>query len=131
MTTEKGSVSFRSVSSGVHKICAQVLLASPDRPVRISLEAETGEDSEHYDRLHVDEHLSDIQIQVLKLNDEMVEVLSEADYMKGIEVDFHNQSINMNSASKWWPIIQLCILVMMALVQFLHMRKFFEKRKLV
>ena len=130
-TKEDGQIAFRSHEAGVHKICATVLLAGPDRPVRMYLAAETGEDSDHYEKLGIEGHLNGMQVEVVKLNDQMEEILAEADYMKGIEVEFHNQSINMNSASKWWPIIQICILIMMGVVQYVHLRTFFQKKKLV
>ncbi|GMI54422.1 hypothetical protein ScalyP_jg4201 [Parmales sp. scaly parma] len=126
-----GSISVRTVSSGIHRICGQVLLASSENPIRLGLSVEMGEGSQHYEELNMEKHLSEMQIQVIQLNDQMKDILKEADYMKGVEVEFHNQSININSASKWWPILQCGVLLMMGLVQYRHLKQFFEKKKLV
>ena len=37
----------------------------------------------------------------------MGQILNEADYMKDKEVLFHQQCERMNSAARWWPILQV------------------------
>ncbi|GMH89790.1 hypothetical protein TrVE_jg6273 [Triparma verrucosa] len=65
------------------------------------------------------------------LRDRISFIISEADYMKSSEVEFHNQSLKMNAASVWWPVIQILVLIVTGIAWTVHLTSFFRKRKLV
>ena len=59
-----------------------------------------------------------MQVEVVKLNDELAEILNEADYMKEKEVRFHTPKLKeLNVAAVWWPVLQIGILVATAVLQ--------------
>ena len=51
------------------------------------------------------------------MNDELAEILNEADYMKEKEVRFHRKAERINVAAVWWPVLQIGILVLTAVLQ--------------
>ena len=75
--------------------------------------------------------LGNLQRQTDRLNDEMAQVLAEADYMKKKEVAFHQTSVEIGEASSWWPVFQCFVLVGVGGAQVWRMEGFFKKRKLV
>ena len=71
-----------------------------------------------------------LQVEVVKLNDELAEILNEADYMKEKEVKFHKKAERVNLAAIWWPILQIAILVLTATFQVHNLKGFFQSKHL-
>jgi len=68
---------------------------------------------------------------MVRLKNEMSVILREADFAKEREMVFHGQSISMNAASMWWPIIQLSVLLLTGFTQAMHMIGFFKSRHII
>ncbi|GMH69137.1 hypothetical protein TrLO_g1998 [Triparma laevis f. longispina] len=76
-------------------------------------------------------NLNPILSRLSTLRDRITWIINEADYMKLTEVEFHDQSVKMNSASVWWPVIQILVLLVTGIAWTVHLTSFFRKRKLV
>ena len=71
-----------------------------------------------------------LQVEVVKLNDELAEILNEADYMKEKEVRFHRKAERINVAAVWWPVLQIGILVLTAVLQVQSLKNYFQAKNL-
>ena len=146
LETKKGAVQFVTQQDGAVSICVQSLTASAVSPSPISLrvtespagEEEVGEvppEKESDSAAKVDsesqrnakEHFSQMEKTLSGLISKTDMILRQADYAKELEVEFHEQSIAMNKASQWWPIVQLCVLLVTGFTQANHMVQFFRK----
>jgi len=146
LEAKKGSVQFVTEVDGEVTICVQSLTASAVSPSPISLrvtESPAGEESvgapppgkttpgaEQFDtqsQRNAKEHFSQMEKTLSGLISKTDMILRQADYAKELEVDFHEQSIAMNKASQWWPIVQLCVLLVTGFTQANHMVQFFRK----
>ena len=78
-------------------------------------------------RCHAQDRL---QVEVVKLNDELAEILNEADYMKEKEVRFHRKAERINVAAVWWPVLQIGILVLTAVLQVQSLKNYFQAKNL-
>ena len=144
LETKKGNIQFTTVVDGKVSICVQSLTASAISPTPISLrvtESPAGEESlsppkeAKSESLQVDnqsqrkakEHFSQMEKTLQSLISKTEMILRQADFAKELEVEFHEQSIAMNKASQWWPIVQLCVLLVTGFTQANHMVQFFRK----
>ena len=58
-------------------------------------------------------------------------LLSTADQIKDEEAGFHQKSIDMNSASKWWPMLHIMVLLATGFTQANHIVTFFKSRHII
>ena len=59
------------------------------------------------------------------------QVLNEVDYMKVREMEFHESTEAMERNAQYWPMLQICILCLTGFFQVNHLKKFFQRKKLV
>ena len=143
LNQKKGSIEYVTQVDGKVSICVQSLTASAISPTPISLrvtESPAGEDSvgeglktdgssklDSQSQRNAKEHFSQMEKTLSSLISKTDMILRQADYAKELEVEFHEQSIAMNKASQWWPIVQLCVLLITGFTQANHMVAFFRK----
>lgn len=145
LETKKGSVEYETKYDGTVNICVQSVAATSANPTPISLrvsESPAGDDSvgktpsdkkspgEELDsesQRNAKEHFSQMEKTLSGLIKKTDMILRQADYAKELEVEFHEQSIAMHKASQWWPILQLCVLLVTGFTQANHMVQFFRK----
>ena len=148
LDSKKGSIEYITKQDGQVQICVQSMTASPKTPTPISLrviEMPAGEESvdtpgpektatdaaleqlDSQSQQKAKEHFSQMEKTLKNLISKTEMILRQADYAKELEVEFHDQSIAMNKASRWWPIVQLCVLLVTGFTQANHMVAFFRK----
>lgn len=144
LETKRGSVKFVTTRDGVVSICVQCLTASAVSPAPISIrvtelpageeevggppgKTAPGEQLDSDSQKNAKEHFSQMEKTLSGLISKTDMILRQADYAKELEVEFHEQSIAMNKASQWWPIVQLCVLLVTGFTQANHMVQFFKK----
>lgn len=122
---------------GPVEVCVQSLSASPKTPSRVSLFVEqkvTRLKKESQDPKLPDSqqkakaHMSRMEGDLKGLDRKVEIILSNADYAKEQEVKFHDQSLAMNRASQWWPMLHLAVLFITGFTQANHMVRFFRQR---
>jgi hypothetical protein len=95
---------------------------------RLDLSIDFGHDKEYYEELVKEQSFEPLNLEVRKINDEMnlwvyqllvlydvvsnalfrdFRILNEADYQKHKEIDYHEQTVSMNQAAMWFPMIQV------------------------
>ena len=142
---KKGSLIYDSQYDGKISICVQSLTASAISPTPISLRVYESPDLEGFETVgsgavaheaveldsqsqrNAQEHFSQMERTLSSLISKTDMILRQADYAKELEVEFHDQTIAMNKASQWWPIVQLCVLLVTGFTQANHMISFFRK----
>mmetsp|Transcript_21732 Transcript_21732/g.66882 ORF Transcript_21732/g.66882 Transcript_21732/m.66882 type:complete len:217 (-) Transcript_21732:137-787(-) len=126
----KGEAALSTVSEAAHDLCIRPVRNTPGRPFRFGLEVERGNGDRYYAQMAAENHMDRLQVEVVKLNDELAEILNEADYMKEKEVRFHRKAERVNLAAIWWPILQIAILVLTAAFQVQSLKSYFQTRSL-
>jgi len=135
--------------SGTVEVCVQSILASVKKPARFHLRMETAASDEEYD--HDDDDYAYEEVKTAKLKDpnhlehkvvsskisrlerdiqtlqnRVKTCLNNADHNKEQEAIFHEQSLSMNRASKYWPIIQLTVLLVTGFTQANHIVRYLK-----
>ena len=130
LEAHKGEASMATVSEANHDLCLKPVTNARAEPFRVDLEVERGHGAGYYARMAAENDMDKLQVEVVKLNDELAEILNEADYMKEREVKFHKKAERVNLAAIWWPILQIAILVLTAIAQVHNLKAFFQAKHL-
>jgi hypothetical protein len=124
-------IMYMTETDGPVQACIRAQGASAKSPVRISIVVETGHDAAHYLHEEQEHHLSKVQLQFLRLQDSLGNILKEADSAKERETEFHNQSVSMHAATRWWPMVQIMVLLITGFTQASAMVNFFKSKRLI
>lgn len=149
---KKGKIEFMvGNDSGNVEICIQSIVASTKKPARFHLKVDMlASDEEDYtdddeyegenvnqkkaktkDPEHMEHHeitttMTRLERDLQTLNNRVKACLNNADFNKDQETIFHEQSISMNRASKYWPIIQLIVLIVTGFTQANHIVRYLK-----
>jgi hypothetical protein len=127
VSDHKSELSMATGSEAAHDLCLKP--QSPGK-VRVNLEIERGHGQKYYAEMASENKMDRLQVEVVKLNDELAEILNEADYMKEKEVRFHRKAERLNVAAVWWPVLQIGILVLTAVLQVQSLKNYFQAKNL-
>lgn len=136
LTQRQGTIEFLTGDEdGSVDICVQSIIANRNSPSRIALNVtmSVSEDAEKEDSpkkgegepgtLGHDEaknQMSRLERDLQTLSNRVRAILNNADFNKDQEVAFHDQSVAMNRAAQYWPIIQLVVILVAGFTQANH-----------
>lgn len=133
LTARQGTIEFTTGPRDAPvEICVQSMAANPKNPSRVALTISqyvkmSKEQKEEQER-QAQQHMSALAGELLQLDKKADMILTNADYAKEQEVDFHEQSLQMNKASQYWPMIHLGVLLITGFTQANHIIRFFKSR---
>mmetsp|Transcript_26143 Transcript_26143/g.58580 ORF Transcript_26143/g.58580 Transcript_26143/m.58580 type:complete len:214 (-) Transcript_26143:180-821(-) len=127
---KEGVLPMTSGSDARHNLCVTPEGAL-NKPVVFSLYTRLGRSDSYYQEMAASEHLDRLQLEVVRLTDQLAQLLDEADYMKEREVEFHEMTETMNTNAQWWPILQITILLLTGVFQVKNLKRFFQKQKML
>lgn len=133
LRVRQGTVEFTTGARDAPvEICVQSMAANSKNPSRIALFVSqqvkvTKEQKEEQER-QAQQHMSAIAGELLQLDEKADMILTNADYAKEQEVEFHEQSLAMNKASQYWPMIHVGVLLITGFTQANHIIRFFKTR---
>jgi len=99
--------------------------------LRVHLGIHVGENANDYREIASKDKLSDLQLRVRQLLDQVEQISKEQNYQRTREERFRETSESTNQRVLWWAIAQTVILVITGLWQMKHLKGFFEAKKLV
>lgn len=92
---------------------------------------ESKEDQKEADKVKVSSHLSHMEMELHRVQMGMDKVFSEADFAKERDSLFHKNTQSMHAATIYWPILQVCVLIMTGFTQATHIVRFFKSRRII
>ncbi|XP_064465610.1 transmembrane emp24 domain-containing protein eca-like [Ornithodoros turicata] len=131
--SSEGRFTFTSHSPGEHMIC---LYSNSSKwfsgsQLRVHLDIQVGEHAVDYGSVAQKEKLTELQLRVRQLLDQVEQITKEQNYQRYREERFRQTSESTNSRVLWWSVVQTLILVLMGFWQMRHLKSFFEAKKLV
>ena len=58
-------------------------------------------------------------------------MVKQAEFAKEREQVFQEQHEHMHEAAMWWPVVQVCVLIMTGFTQASHITRFFKSRRII
>ncbi|XP_065352901.1 transmembrane emp24 domain-containing protein eca [Cloeon dipterum] len=131
--SSEGRFTFTSHTPGEHVIC---LYSNSTKwfsgtQLRVHLDIQVGEHAIDYANIAQKEKLSELQLRVRQLLDQVEQITKEQNYQRYREERFRQTSESTNQRVLWWSLSQTCVLLAMGAWQMKHLKSFFEAKKLV
>ncbi|KAG7343923.1 emp24/gp25L/p24 family protein [Nitzschia inconspicua] len=136
---KEGSVYFMTGDEdGTVEICVQSILASINNPARFTMKvtwsASEQDDREgrgrsgsgSLDKNELQSKMTRLERDIQTLENRVKACLNNADFNKDQEAAFHQQSVAMNKAATYWPIIHLIVLLLTGFTQANHIVHYFK-----
>ena len=79
----------------------------PSSRQRVDLTLSVGEMAVDYTEVAKKEHLTELEVEIRKLNDKLRDIMKEVEYQRKREEAFRNTSESTNSRVQWWSIAQV------------------------
>jgi p24 family protein alpha len=129
----EGRFTFTSHAAGEHTICLHSNSTAwfGGGKLRVHLDIQIGDHANDYQQIANQDKLSDIQLRVRQLLDQVEQISKEQNYQRFREEKFREVSDSTNQRVLWWSIIQTIILLLTGFWQMRHLKSFFEAKKLV
>ncbi|XP_017783386.1 PREDICTED: transmembrane emp24 domain-containing protein eca-like [Nicrophorus vespilloides] len=131
--SSEGRISFTSHTPGEHVICMYSNSTAwfSGSQLRVHLDIQVGEHAVNYGDVVQKEKLSELQLRIRQLLDQVEQITKEQNYQRYREERFRQTSESTNSRVLWWSVTQTAVLIVMGAWQMKHLKSFFEAKKLV
>ncbi|CAF2389777.1 unnamed protein product [Rotaria sp. Silwood2] len=131
--TNEGRFTFTSHIPGEHIICIYSNSSAwfSKQQLRVHLDIDIGEHAIDYQQVGTREKLTELQLRVRQLLDQVQQITKEQNYQRYREERFRATSESTNQRVLWWSLAQLIVLVIAGFWQMRHLKGFFEAKKLV
>lgn len=136
-----GSVGFFTRGKGDVHVCVEILelegrkyprptlvglrMIESTPPIGLDHPGVTEKQTEQERKLAL-KHLSETERILMNMIRETNTLLKNAQMVKDDELAFHTKSVEMNAASRWWPILHVIVLLVTGFTQANHVIKFFK-----
>lgn len=136
LTKRQGTIEFLTgEEDGTVDICVQSIVANRNSPSRIALNVTTvADDAEEeqsaevkndgLDHTAAKNQMSRLERDLQTLNNRARAIMNNADFNKDQQGAFIEQSVSMHSASTYWPIIQVMIIIVTGVTQANHIIRY-------
>lgn len=131
--SSEGKISFTSHTPGEHVICMYSNSTAwfSGSQLRVHLDIQVGEHAIDYANVAQKEKLTELQLRIRQLLDQVEQITKEQNYQRYREERFRQTSESTNQRVLWWSVAQTVALVSMGFWQMKHLKSFFEAKKLV
>jgi len=131
--SSEGRFSFTSNLPGEHVIClySNTTKWFSGSQLRVHLDIQVGEHAIDYGNVAQKEKLTELQLRVRQLLDQVEQITKEQNYQRYREERFRQTSESTNTRVLYWSISQTFILLLMGFWQMRHLKSFFQAKKLV
>jgi hypothetical protein len=79
----------------------------------------------------INDHLSYMEREMDRIDRTMKTITRQADFAKDKDAAMHQQFLQMHSTTMYWPIVQLCVLLVTGYTQASHIVHFFKTRRII
>ncbi|XP_071793682.1 transmembrane emp24 domain-containing protein 4-like [Asterias amurensis] len=134
--SSEGRFTFTSHTPGEHSIClysnsTKWAMFGANNKMRVHLDIEVGEHANDYKQIAEKDKLTELQLRIRQLLDQVAQVQKEQNYQRYREERFRQTSESTNQRVLWWSLGQTVILLVTGFWQMRHLKGFFEAKKLV
>ena len=135
LAESSGKFAFTSQVGGEHVLCFSTnssrWVAGGAAKLRLDLRLDVGEMGIDYSEVAKKEHLTELEVEVRRLNDKVKDIMKEQSYQREREVAFRNTSETTNSRVMWWSIFQMLVMAASSFFGVFTLQRFFHTKKMV
>ncbi|XP_061091428.1 transmembrane emp24 domain-containing protein 9-like [Conger conger] len=126
----EGRFTLASHTPGEHQIClhsnSSKFALFAGGMLRVHLDIQVGEHTNNYTEIAAKDKLTELQLRVRQLVEQVDQIQKEQNYQRYREERFRQTSESTNQRVLWWSIVQTLILAAIGFWQMRHLKSFFE-----
>lgn len=96
----------------------------------MDLKLDVGEGGLDYAEVAKKEHLSELELEIRKLNDKVKDVLAEQAYQRTRELEFRKTSEAIHSKQQYWSLFQIAVMCGACYIQVTTLQNYFRSQTL-
>ncbi|CAN8313206.1 unnamed protein product [Cochlearia groenlandica] len=128
---ESGQFAFTAVESGDYMACFTAVDHKPEVTLSVDLDWRTGVYSKTWSGVAKKSQVQVMEFEVKKLIETVNSIHEEMFYLRDREEEMQNLNSATNSKMAWLSFLSLFVCLGVAGMQFMHLKKFFEKKKVI
>ncbi|KAL1198360.1 Transmembrane emp24 domain-containing protein p24delta9 [Cardamine amara subsp. amara] len=128
---ESGQFAFTSVEAGDYMACFTAVNHKPEVTLSIDFEWRTGVQSKSWSSVAKKSQVEVMEFEVKKLIETVNSIHEEMFYLRKREEEMQNLNRATNSKMGWLSFLSLFVCLGVAGMQFLHLKTFLEKKKVI
>lgn len=129
-----GRFALTTAGGGEYSLCfatnASRWQSGGGRRYRLDLSLAVGETGVDYAEVAKREHLSELEVEMRRLNDKLKDLTKEQLYQRERELAFRATSESTAARVKWWSLFQTAAMLAAGLWQIYHLRTFLKSKKI-
>lgn len=127
-----GQFAFTTSEDGSYMLCFSTESSHEGgKGITVGIEWKTGIAAKDWESVAKKEHIEGLELELRKLEGAVEAIHENLIYLKNREADMREVSERTNGRVAWFSIMSLGVCVVVSLVQVVHLKHFFEKKKLI
>ncbi|XP_061337161.1 transmembrane emp24 domain-containing protein p24delta4-like [Gastrolobium bilobum] len=126
-----GNFAFTSQESGTYLACFWVSHNHGGGDVNVNLDWKTGIAAKDWDSVARKEQIEGVELELRKLEGAVEAIHENLIYLKGREAEMRTVSETTNGRVAWFSIMSLGICIAVSALQLWHLKRYFQKKKLI
>lgn len=127
-STNFAKFSFTALESGTHSICVH---NSGDMNIPVSLDIKTGVRAKDYSKIASTKEMKEIDYRVKMYEDLIKQIHSRMQVLREREEQMRNTNLTIHSRVISYSLCTVVLLIALAIVQILYLKKFFRAKKMI
>ncbi|CAA7019495.1 unnamed protein product [Microthlaspi erraticum] len=128
---DSGQFAFSAVEAGDYMACFSAADHKPEAAISIDFEWRTGVQSKSWAKVAKKSQIEVMEYEVKSLLDTVNSIHEEMFYLREREEEMQDLNRSTNSKMAWLGFLSLFVCIGVAGLQFMHLKTFFEKKKVI
>jgi len=130
LASSEGKFAHTATVDGEYRACFSNEGAGHPQKI-VTFDFHTGADAKDYSSVAKQGQLKPLEVELKRLEDMVISIHQEMEYLKEREVAMRATNDSTNGRLLWFSLISVLILVALAVLQLLYLRRYFLSRKLI
>jgi len=104
---------------------------SPDTYTTVNFHIDTGAEAADYTEVKRKEKLTDLEVEMLRLENVVKDLTAELEYLHKAEFQMRDTNEDANDRIKWFSLLSMSVLIGVGMWQIWYLRRFFQSKKLI
>nr|GMD51162.1 transmembrane emp24 domain-containing protein p24delta3-like [Ipomoea batatas]GME20857.1 transmembrane emp24 domain-containing protein p24delta3-like [Ipomoea batatas] len=127
-----GQFAFTTAEAGDYLACFWMATHPPGgKGATVGLDWKMGIAAKDWDSVAKKEKIEGLELELRKLEEMVQAILANLLYLKAREADMREVSEKTNGRVAWFSVFSLGVCIFVSLVQIWHLKRFFQKKKLI
>ncbi|XP_047173391.1 transmembrane emp24 domain-containing protein p24delta5-like [Vigna umbellata] len=126
-----GNLAFTARESGLYLACFWVDRNDRGGDIILDLDWKTGIEAKDWDSVAKREKIQGVELELRRLEGSVESIHENLMHLRGREAELRNLSESTNARVVWFSFLSLGVCITVSVLQLLHLKRYFHKKKLI